>query len=289
MKYGLILLSFVASLAWSANTVDETLDAEGVKSVSIHNVRGKIDVTGAEVSQVAVKGNIDEIAEEFIFRREGDSIVIKVELPKNKRMRGHSGSSLSITVPQELKVRFDGVATDIDVKNITGGVELTTVSGNVEVNNVEPSTYLNSVSGNIKVVNARGPFEVSTVSGDLTASVKSEVIEINAISADVNVVTEQVKMLKVSNVSGDVIVKGAFLKDAQAKMSCVSGETIFEVIGELNAIVNLQTGPGGDIVNTITQDKPKVSFIQDKSLRFTAGDGNGSVKMSTVSGTIGVK
>ena len=289
MKRVLFFVLLFSLNAMAAEKVDQVLDVVADGKVEISNVRGDIDIEGWDKAQVHVKGRLDEITESFIFKTEGKVTHIKVKLPQNTRMRGHSGSKLKIFVPSQSNVVFQGVATDVSIKDVSGGVDVTSVSGNVALQQIAKHVYVNNVSGDLDFNGVKGALEVSTVSGNVKAIVMSRDIQVSAVSADVNVKTEEVENLKVSTVSGDAKVKGQLAENGNVRMSCVNGEATFDFVGDVDADVNLQTGPGGDIYNKLTSHEPKTSFIQDKQLRFTVGKGQGSVKMTTVSGSISVK
>ena len=58
--------------------------------------------------------------------------------------------------------------------------------------------------------------------------------------------------------------------------------------GELNARFNIETG-SGTIRNRVSDDKPKASrYRSDETLRFTVGDGDSQVILTTRSGDISI-
>lgn len=284
----LILLSLSASLL-AGEKVNKSVDAVADGVVEIHNVRGEIVIAGWDKPQVSVVGTLDDLAEEFIFTSKGSRTFIKVKLPRNSRFHNRDGSNLKINVPQASKVLFSGVATDLDVKAIDGGVDINSVSGDIKVKQTNGRTYINSVSGELVLRDITGSMEVSTVSGDLDADVNCDKISVSGVSADLKVNLKEIEVANVSNVSGDTLVTGILKDDGEIKLGSVSGEAFYIVQGELDARVSVETAPGGDIVNEYSDDKPISSFINSHNLRFTAGEGKGSVRMSTVSGNIGLK
>lgn len=284
----LILISLSATVL-AGEKVNKSIDAAADGVVEIHNVRGEIVIAGWDKEQVNVAGTLDDLAEEFIFTSKGDKTYIKVKLPRNSRFHNRDGSNLKISVPQGSKVMFSGVATDLDVNAIDGGVDINSVSGDINVKHTQGRTYINSVSGELVLRDISGSMEVSTVSGDLDADVNCEKVHVSGVSADLNVKLKEIEVANVSNVSGDTRVTGALRNNGEIKLGSVSGEAFYVVHGNLDARVSVETAPGGDIINEYSDDKPISSFINSHNLRFTAGDGKGVVRMSTVSGNIGLK
>ena len=290
MKDLVSLLLFVSSFSVLAgDKIDKTIDASPDGLVEIHNTRGEISISGWDKSQVSVKGTLDDLAESFVFETTGSKTIVKVKLPRNTNFRSRDGSKLTINVPKGAKVSFSGVATDLKINTIMKGVDINSVSGDVTLSDIKGRTYINNVSGELSLNNIEGSLEVSTVSGDVKAKVNSNKIVLSGVSAELNIETNQIDSATVSTVSGDAFITGALNSSGEVKMSSVSAEAVFFVRGELNATVAIETAPGGDIVNQYSEDKPKTSFINSQNLQFTSGDGTGAVRMTTVSGEVGIK
>ncbi len=270
--------------------VDKVLDMTGHGEVEIHNNRGVIVLEGWDKEQVSIKGELDDLTEKFVFVSKGTKTIIKVVLPdRNTHSRSGRGSNLKIYVPINVSVQFGGVATDLEFSKINGGVDISSVSGSITLKDIKKRAYINSVSGNIQLNNISGSLEVSTVSGDVEANVSTDKLTIGGVSSNITVKTDNIEFAKLSTVSGDTRLYGKLAKDGEIKLGNVSGDSHFYVKGELNARVDLDTGPGGDVVNQYSDDKPVSSFIGSEKLKFTAGNGDGLIRMSTVSGEIGLK
>lgn len=284
----LFIVSFSLNIL-AGDKVDQSLDVKSDGFVEIHNVRGEIDIVGWSNSQVKVTGTLDDITEKFIFSTDDGHTIIKIKLPRNSHNKSRGGSNLKIMVPVASRVSFSGVATDLDVEYIDGGIDINSVSGDINVNGVKKRTYINSVSGEIELKSLEGSLEVSTVSGDLKAFADCKRVSVSGVSADINLSLRKIESAHLSTVSGDTKIIGLLVDDGELKLSTVSGDAFYHVNGELNARIAMETAPGGDITNNYSEDKPKSSFINSHSLRFTSGNGDGTIRMSTVSGNIGLK
>ncbi len=282
-----ILLFCVTSIA--GEKINKRLDVQPDGIVEIHNVRGNVDIIGWTNSQVEVSGTLDDLTEEFIFTSDGERTVIKVKLPRNSHNRSRDGSKLKIMLPLNSKVNFFGVATDLTVHKIESGLDINSVSGDIKVTNVKGRVYINSVSGNLNINALEGNLDVSTVSGNLKADVDSKKVNLSAVSADLVLTLQKIEFASLSTVSGDIKLSGALLNEGEISLKSVSGDAFYQVIGDLNARVSIETAPGGGITNYYSEDKPKSSFINSHNLHFTAGNGTGVIRMSTVSGNIGLK
>jgi len=284
----LVLISLSFS-TFAGDKVDKEIAAQADGAVEIHNVRGEIKITGWDQPKVKVVGTLDDLAEEFVFTSKGSKTLVKVKLPRNSRHHNRDGSKLTINVPQGSEVAFFGVATDLSISKIDGGLDIKSVSGDIFINETKGRTNINSISGILKLKDVVGTLEVSTISGDLDADVSCDKVKVSGVSADLKVKMDNIQSANVSNVSGDTTVTGVLSSDGELNLGSVSGKAVYLVDGELDAKVSMETAPGGDIVNDYSDDKPISSFINSQNLKFTAGKGQGRVKMSTVSGDVGLK
>jgi len=291
MKKLLVLVFLLFSItAIAGDKIDKSLEVSGQGEIEIHNNRGKITLKGWDKNQVSVKGELDDLTEKFIFTTEGDKTLIKVVLSEtNMHSRSGDGSNLKIFIPSNLAVQFGGVATDLDFSEVKNGIDINSVSGNVNLNKVDGRIYINSVSGNLELKALTGQLEISTVSGDVNGTVSSKKLTVNGVSSDIIIKTQQFEMAKLSTVSGDTKLYGQLESDGEIRLNSVSGNSYFYISDELNAKVVLDTGPGGNVVNDYSNEKPTSSFIGSEKLQFIAGNGKGEIRMSTVSGNIGLK
>ncbi|MBV1909866.1 MAG: DUF4097 domain-containing protein [Kangiellaceae bacterium] len=270
--------------------INKSLDVSANGQVKIHNNRGDISVKGWDKNQIVVKGELDDLAEKFIFETKNNRTLIKVVLPRrNSHARSGGGSDLKIFVPKGYSVQFGGVSTDIDVSSVSKDVDISSVSGNIKLTSIGAGADINSVSGDISIKQVAGRLSISTVSGDVDAKVTSENIQVSGVSSDIKVMTNQIKSAKIETVSGDTFLHGKLNDSGAIRLSNVSGKSIYFTDNDLNARVILDTGPGGDIVNRLTKHEPTRSFIGSENLKFTVGDGEAQIRMSTVSGEIGLR
>ncbi len=109
---------------WSLNSfagekVDKTLPLNDATNVSVDNLRGKVKISGWDKNSVSVEGEVDDKAEEFIFEQDGSTIKVKVVMPRHLNSGwNEEGSDLTIHVPEQVKVNFNGVSTDITLANL---------------------------------------------------------------------------------------------------------------------------------------------------------------------------
>jgi DUF4097 and DUF4098 domain-containing protein YvlB len=292
----------------AGDSIDKNLAIDKATNVRIEILRGSITLSANDENQVSVKGELDDDAERFIFEREGSNITIRVLTPRNiDQDTSDKGSNLVINIPRQLKVKFSGVSANVLLNGFSRSVEVKTVSGNINASALSSFVELTSVSGKVTTQNLSGKIRLSTVSGDINDDDSSGRLNLKAVSGNVST-RSSAEEVTVSTVSGDVAVEllgvdelfistisgnyqgNLALKDnGSVKMSSISGnlDTFFNK--PVQAHFKLAANAGGNLVNELTSDKVTTEkYGKNSKLRFSTGNGSGSVKATTVSGHIKV-
>jgi DUF4097 and DUF4098 domain-containing protein YvlB len=303
----MILFSAVCS-SFAGEHIDKTLSLSDVNSVNIENLRGKVTVIGWDKDIITVKGELEDDAEGLIFKQKGSSVKIKVELENhNNNFWGNNekGSILTIHMPKNIRVSFDGVSSDlnfenlhasaegktvsgdINAKNLSERVELISVSGDIDSKNLSGKVSLSSVSGSIRDRQSSGRLKLRVVSGEIDAQSAAKEVFIENVSGDIEVALSEIDELIVSNVSGDFSGSLSLNESGEVKMSSVSGRLALKLQKDVQASFRLSANAGGDIINKITDQKAiEAKYGPSSKLRFETGNASANVRASTVSGDI---
>lgn len=241
----LLLASVASNAAAEGREVNEQRDIPATASVNIDNMRGDLKVIGSDRSTAEVTGTLDEKAEGFTMEMRGNTLFIKVEMPRNMDWRGErdEGSNLVVRLPQSVGLSVSGVSMDVDVTDMLGGTQVTSVSGDLSARNLQGNIRLNTVSGDLVTRQLAGDIALETVSGDIddrdasgTAvsyqSVSGDILAITGItkvnaqtvSGDVELDLDTIESLTLKNVSGDANVGLELLPNAQLQATSVSGD-----------------------------------------------------------------
>ncbi|HEX4910954.1 MAG TPA: DUF4097 family beta strand repeat-containing protein [Permianibacter sp.] len=282
----LALLPLLGSAAWAGEAVSKSLDADSKGEVSIEIVRGEVTVIGWDQNKVSVEGTRDDKSERFVFERQGNLIRIEDQVPNNLN-RGE-GTRITVKVPRGNNLRVDLVSADLKVNDVAGSSKLASVSGNLKLEKLGHEVDAESVSGDIELRGAGKDVAVATVSGNIYAHITADRLQAESISGDVRLRNEGVlKRGDFSSVSGDVSIESAITEDTDIELESVSGNLELIARGEVNARIEAETGPGGDIVNQLTNDAvEEAEFTGAESLDIKVGNGGGRIQASVVSGEI---
>lgn len=307
LSHTLLISSLLfAGQALAGEKIDSSLSSDGITGVSIENIRGHVHVIGSQRDSVSVIGELEDEAEELIFEKSGNQINVKVKVPKKHNHGSNDdGSHLTVYVPDNIAINFQGVSSDFTAENITHSVDARTVSGDIKATNLSQDVELESVSGNVSAQGLSGKVLLSSISGDvkdrnssgriylkaISGSIdtisSAQEVSLNGVSGDIDFELSQVEDLNINVVSGDADGKINLADNGRVKMSGVSSDLTLAFTNEVNANFKLNASAGGRIINDLTNDEVKrAKYGPSSKIKFSTGNGSASVKASVVSGTI---
>lgn len=311
LNVGLLVISsvFYAGMALAAGEkVEQSVELPGSATVNLENMRGYVEIVGTSGNTATLTGTLDEKAEDFSMEMRGNTLFIKVEMPRQTRFNDDEseGSRLKLVMPSDRALDVQGVSMDIEVRDLSQATKIESVSGDIDARNLSGQVRLVSVSGDIKARQLAGEVQLDTVSGDINdqdsnatdvryqgvsgdiyAITKARKVSVQNVSGDVELGLDEVNELSIKNVSGDFEVDLVLAANGQLKANNVSGDMNFVFHNGIDAQFDLAANAGGDIINKITDEKAsKAKYGPSRSLNFRIGEGSATVDMSTVSGDI---
>ena len=244
------ILLLAASAAWAEGRVEEIRDLDRNGSVTIENLAGTIVVKGWDRGEVKVDARLGRGAEELEIDSDGDSIDIEVVLRSGRNINVE-GTDLDIWVPHGVELSIETVNCDVDIEDLTGAVEVESVSGHIRI------------------------------SGDL------EEIDVESVSARIEIeASSSLRDLSVDTVSSKVTVEGDFHRSGDYELETVSGTLELRIPADLCADFEVETF-SGDIKNELGPRARKTSqYVPSQELSFSTCSGGASFSLSSFSGTV---
>lgn len=288
MKLLISILLF--SLAWNvqADQVDKTLSVRPNGELHIEITDGQILVEGWNKSEIRVEGNISRKPEDFVFETHGKNTRIELTGDHNSWWGNNSASAdLKVYVPRNTAVIADGVSVNFSFDDLPRSVRVNVISGNVELSNGGGKIDLNSVSGDIVVNNAKGKLDLASVSGDIEVEGDAKYFDASTVSGSISARIGMAERIELETVSGDIELELGLSDDARLEADTVSGDIEVKIINSvINTTFEIETGPGGRVKNRLSKDKMGSNMTFSGSLEFSLGNGDSSVDLETMSGTI---
>jgi len=175
-------------------------------------------------------------------------------------------ATVTVSVPRKCQAQvgvvsatavMSGISARASVKSVSGGITLDGVTGDVDAN---------TVSGTVEAQGINGKLNFNTVSGDLTLA------------------DGWMERLDVNGVSGDVTADLDLDPLGGMKVSTVSGEVMLRLPAEADARVNLQS-VSGDVRSEFAELR-RSSAPASRSVSGSLGAGSGQVSVTTMSGRV---
>ncbi|MGD8416873.1 MAG: DUF4097 family beta strand repeat-containing protein [Pseudomonadales bacterium] len=281
-----ILCALLAAPGVRASTpVEERQAAAPDGRVQISNLAGSIVVDAWDEPEIEITGTLGEDVERLDFVRDADLTVIKVVYPSGKH--NGEGSHLSIRVPGGSALEISGVSASIEVSGVQGRQRLRTVSGDVRTETVAEDVEAETVSGDVTV---RGRDDTShttltTVSGDIQADGVSGEIDAGTVSGGIEVQGRMLSRARLNTTNGRISLDAGLASGGRFDLSTTNGgvDLMLDTDGDLD--VDAQTF-NGRIDNCFGIDPAKSQFTPERTLRFTQGEADRSIRIRTMNGRI---
>jgi hypothetical protein len=162
-------------------------------------------------------------------------------------------------------VKFRGNSSDVDLTDIEGRLDIETSSGDGSLDNIKGLTSIYASSGDYRLYNIDGDLDAHTSSGDIYAS---------GITGSIRAETS----------SGDIRLKGLASRDGDFDIESSSGDVILEVTEDFQGTISLRSTSG----SVDSRLSGKLEYLSETSARGKIGDGEGRLRVSTISGDISI-
>jgi DUF4097 and DUF4098 domain-containing protein YvlB/uncharacterized membrane protein len=308
----LVLLSLSQlTQADTREVVNENRAVASNEKIYIEVMSGEVTIKAGSGNQFIVTGKLDEKATGYVLDIKDGFTRFEMTMPRQVNynwMQKANAAELTFEVPAGSSVEFKGVNSNVNISGISGGsrihtvngqiraqglstqVQLTTVNGQIVSAGNSGRVDLNSVNGEINDTGSSGRIDYSVVNGQVNAASSAEEVSLSTVNGKATVELTGTQRLKLSTVNGRVAAEVAQSVSPRISGSSVSGDILLKLDSNTNARVDIKTSAGGDIDNTLTDDKPaKAKYGPARSLQFTLGNGDGSIDLTTVSGDIELK
>lgn len=295
--------------------VDQRIATSDSPFVEIEHMNGNAEIIGWDKNEVQVTGQLSDNAEEFIFEKDGNDIVIKVEIERDpghwRNWKKSDGDDLTIYVPRASFVDYTSINADVKIEGLQHTVNVEVINGGVDVRKVSGRVSLESVNGDITLHDVEGDLAIETVNGDINGEHRgSKDLRLDSVNGDIDIRTNSPEV-KVTSVNGNIDLALSTITDlnietvngrvkaamdlaakGDVRASSVGGSMSFTFQRSVSARFDIQAHAGGRIDNDISDDEmQKAKYGPRRWLEFTHNGGDGRVDVSTVSGkvTLGVK
>ncbi|MFF0485122.1 DUF4097 domain-containing protein [Streptomyces sp. NPDC004435] len=261
---------------WSVTEPVKLAPADPVTRLRIRVVGGAVNVVGTDESTARVE--VSEIeGPPLVVTQEGSTLTVAYEdlhwkgILKWIDTRPHRRRAVvSVAVPAGAEVEVGAVMADTVVSGLRGRAEV------------------RGVTGATTLVGLSGPVRAETVSGALEAQSVTGALRVTSVTGDVTVIEGSGAAVRAETVSGDMVLDldpaPAGAPPADIRLTSVSGEVAIRLPHPADARVEASTTSGA--VSNAFEDLRVGGEWGTKSITGTLGAGSGTLKATTVSGSI---
>jgi hypothetical protein len=283
-KFSLFLIITFAGTCMAGEKINQSLSVNATGKVFVEIPRGLVNIQGWDKQEIMVQGELEDTARSLIFKTKKDKTLIKIH---NKGHQSWGDSSvINIFMPHQLQLHFKGIDTSFTIIKLNNHTEGKSINGDLMVSQSHGKIKLYVVSGNIKVADSSGLIRIESVNGEVDFSGDFEEAYLKSMAGDINANISGIDKLTIKNISGDTQISGQVKKEAEVKLTSVSGDIIYMASNGLNAECEMVSQFGGEITNMLTDDLPVDGNLHKKTLSFISGDGSGTLSMNTVTGSV---
>lgn len=253
-------------------------------AIKVWSGGGSVRVEGWDVDSLAVTGAVEEVAGgRFFLRAEGDVAKLGVE-GDQAEIRGR----LVVRVPATATVWIRTASADVVVRDLTGAVDIHTVSGGVNVQSRPRTLYAESMSGDLELHIKAGIARARSGTGAITFTGTVDDLGLSTVSGAVDVTAPELQRGRFTTVEGGIGFTGGVRSGGALVFETHSGDVSLRLPTELGADFRLSTFRGRIEVGYAATPAPVVGSGR-RSVRFEIGDGGAEVAVRSYSGSITVE
>jgi hypothetical protein len=257
---------------WSVTEPRKLTFDEPVRELHVRIVNGTVNVVGTD--EVSARLEVTRIeGPPLVVSQQGGTLTVAYDdLPWKgflkwlDRKGWRRSAEVSLAVPADTRVEVGVVGAAAVVSGLDGRAEV------------------KGVTGDTTLVRLTGPVRADTVSGSVEAQALSGDLRFNSVSGDLTVV-EAGSSVKADSVSGSMIVDlDPTGRRTDVSLTSVSGEIAIRLPHPVDAEVEANTASG--TVSNAFEDLRVGGQWGAKRITGRLGSGHGSLKATTVSGSI---
>jgi hypothetical protein len=283
-KFSLMLIITFTGNCLAGEKINQSIAVNADGKVFVEIPRGLVNIQGWDKQEIMVQGELEDTAKSLTFKTKKDKTLIKINT--GKQQTWGDASLLKIFIPQQTSLHFKGIDTSFVITKLNKHIEGKSINGDLKVSQSHGKIRLSVVSGNIKIVDSSGLIKIESVSGDVDFSGDFEEAYLKTMAGDITADISGLEKLTIKNISGKTQIRGQVKKEAELKLTSVSGDIVYMASSELNAECEMVSQFGGEITNQLTDDLPVDGNLHKKTLNFISGDGSGTLSMNTVTGSV---
>ncbi len=283
------LLALAVPLAAVAQTrVDNRHAVKSDSYIRIYmETEGTIRIAGWSKDSVAFSGTADASLPELDFGIAKEGKAAKGGIWTDKKGKG--AVDLDISVPEGATVWVKTTGASVEIDEVSGGVDVYTVTGNVTFAGSPKQLYAESMGGEVSITGESRSIRAKTGKGPITFRGSVEDVTLVTVGGKITVSGPRLRQGHFESVTGDIVFDGALEPGSSVGFQTHSGRVE----------MTLPRDAGADCVVTTIEGDVQVDFDVPEALardgaqgpekEFTIGDGGANVTIQTFDGAVAIR
>lgn len=240
-------ITLLGSVAQAQSRVDRGIRLNGDGAIRVYNTVGSVRITGWSRDSVSVKGTLGD-GNVLHFGGGPQGVKMFVE---GRDERNPAPAMIELMVPLRSKVWVKTANADIEVRGVTGSLDLYVVGGRISVAGSPADINAEAIDGSIKVIGSPGWMRAKSASGDVTLDGSSADVTISTVSGKIDADGTGFEKAKFETVTGSIRFAGSFRPGGLVNFDTHSGSievglspsspADFDVVSIAGAITNKLT------------------------------------------------
>jgi DUF4097 and DUF4098 domain-containing protein YvlB len=268
---------------WSANVrreIDTTFFFSKIGTLVVGNGAATVVVSGWDQTSIRIRAHTDEGSLKF----EAASSRAVIETAKAR-----DSGYIQVMVPRGVRVVARTNTGSITVKDTWGDVDAETSSGNVVVVGARDVEATN-LSGDLEVKQASGAVTLSSNNGDCRVSEVRGSVEASSVSGDVTVKKSWSKVVRLETTNGTIQFESEVMPDGRYDFITHDGAILLALPKMASALIGITTWSGAVESEFPIAVRPGFSAdsVGTKRYTLTLGQGSARITAETFSGDVSI-
>jgi hypothetical protein len=208
-----------ASAAAAQRSIDRGMALDPTAGIRVYNLTGSVTVRGWNRDSIAVHGTLGK-GDELHMGGTRTGMKMFVEGMDD---RNPAPSKIELMVPARAKVWIKTATAGIDVRDVSGSLDLYVVSGDVFVTGSPADVNAEAIDGSITINGSPDWVRAKSASGNVTFTGSSGDITATTVSGRISINGRQFEKAKFESVTGDIRFAGAIERSGLATFDSHSG------------------------------------------------------------------
>lgn len=279
----LLAAAAAAATPLSAQKKTERKLAVGMEgALRIHNMVGSVVVRGWKKDTVVVRATLAP-GEELHMGGSYNGAKMFVESADD---RNPKPTSLEVWAPAGIRLWIKTATASIDVRGISGGLDLYVVSGRIDVAGSPRELNAEAIDGDISIAGSPSWLRAKSATGAVTFRGASRDAAITTVSGPVRIEGGSFERTKIETVTGNITFAGQLDRSGAFDFDTHGGTIDIALPPKTHASFTV-VSIAGRIQNQLSKARSVSGrFGRGEELSFDAGDGGGRVSVRTFKGPI---